>query len=102
VIVAVVAIGSGRSLLGQDSGKRDTFRRHLEGKLMGWHHNDLTAATGAPLTVNSAAPKGYVFEAQRTQHVIYLGPIDIPGQGTIRGRIHELWWDWNAWHHTSS
>lgn len=47
---------------------------------MGWHVNDLTAAAGAPLAVNSATPKGYVFEAQRTQHVIYLGPSIYPGR----------------------
>jgi hypothetical protein len=56
---------------------------------VGWHVNDLTAATGAPVP-NIDRPKGYVFEAQRTQHVIYVGYHD--------GHIHELWWDWTGWH----
>jgi hypothetical protein len=57
----------------------------------GWHHNDLTAAaTGAPLAGSN--PRGYVFKAQGTQHVIYQGLND-------GGRIHELWWNSNGWHH---
>jgi hypothetical protein len=52
-----------------------------------WHHNDLTAATGAPTT--AIPPVGYAFETQRTQHVFYLSG----------GDIHELWWDSNGWHH---
>ena len=61
---------------------------------MGWHYNDLTAATGAPLAI--FAPMGYVFDAQDTQHIVYQGYID--GQGAD-GHIHELWWDSNGWHH---
>ncbi len=56
---------------------------------MGWHVNDLTAATGAPLP-NVFRPAGYAFEAQSTQHVIYVGPT---------GEIRELWWDSNGWHY---
>ena len=54
----------------------------------GWHHNDLTAATGAPPGFVLAA---YAFEAQGTQHVIYTGVSD--------NHIHELWWDAGGWHH---
>src|SRR5580692_10050888 len=55
----------------------------------GWHHNDLTAAAaGAP---NAAGdPSGYLFDAQGTQHVNYLG---------VDNHIHELWWDITGWHH---
>ncbi len=55
-----------------------------------WRHNDLTAATGAPLTppgVKSA--RGYVFEAQLTQHITYPA---------VDGHIHELRWDLGGWH----
>jgi hypothetical protein len=52
-----------------------------------WHHNDLTAATGAPLA--SGEPSGYAFENQNTQHVLYLG---------TDSHVHELWWQ-NGWHH---
>jgi hypothetical protein len=40
----------------------------------GWHYDDLTAATGAPVAVNgiSVFPQGYVFAAQSTQHIVYL------------------------------
>jgi len=44
----------------------------------GWRHNDLTAATGAPLANGFGQPlgeydypMGYGFVAQGTQHVIY-------------------------------
>ncbi len=50
---------------------------------MGWHHNDLTAAAGAPLPAVNQSMSGYAFEAQRTQHVIYVGQ-DL--------HFHELWW----------
>jgi fucose-binding lectin len=54
----------------------------------GWHTDDLTAATGAPAPL--AGPlAGYAFEAQGTQHVIYIGASD--------NDIHELWWDSNGW-----
>ena len=61
---------------------------------MGWHYNDLTANTGAPPA--SGPPMGYIFDAQGTQHVIYQGLIVDQGSD---GRIHELWWDSNGWHH---
>ncbi len=55
----------------------------------GWHHGDLTAATGAPNAVGN--PAGYVFDAQETQHVMFRG---------ADGHIHELWWDAaGGWHH---
>jgi hypothetical protein len=47
----------------------------------GWHHNDLTAATRGPDA--RGTPSGYVFAAQGTQHVVYLGN---------DRHIHELWW----------
>ena len=56
----------------------------------GWHHHDLSAATGAP-SAGYAPLSGYVFDAQGTQHVIYLGSADL--------HIHELWWDTHGWHH---
>ena len=56
---------------------------------MGWHHNDLTAATGAPLPGLGQGRSAYAFEKQDTQHVIYVGR-DL--------HINELWWD-NGWHH---
>jgi len=56
----------------------------------GWHHNDLSNASGAGPANYNAFPVGYVFAAQGTQHVNYLGP---------DSHIHELWWDVNGWHH---
>ena len=57
-----------------------------------WHHHDLTIATRAPLAFGgySYGASGYVFNAQGTQHVNYLGQ-DF--------HIHELWWDSSGWHH---
>ncbi|GAB3581884.1 hypothetical protein GCM10027406_23900 [Leifsonia lichenia] len=60
----------------------------------GWHHNDLTASTGASPAALGSHPFGYAFESQSrqpvaTQHVIY--------QGSDR-YIHELWWDASGWH----
>jgi hypothetical protein len=54
----------------------------------GWHHTDLTAATGAQTSIDGSFTP-YPFEAQGTQHVIAdntMGPID------------EVWWDRNGWH----
>jgi hypothetical protein len=53
----------------------------------GWHQNNLTTAAGAPKT--SANPTGYVFDAQGTQHVNYVG---------VDSHVHELWWDAAGWH----
>jgi hypothetical protein len=55
----------------------------------GAHVEDLMALTGAPLATDAIT--GYGFQAQGTQHVIYFSWPD--------GRIHELWWDANGWHH---
>ncbi|MBX7434061.1 hypothetical protein JDV09_18360 [Mycobacterium sp. Y57] len=54
----------------------------------GWHHNDLTAATGAP-TGNAV---GYAFEGSYTQHIFYSSSTD--------NHIHELWWDAGGWQHS--
>lgn len=54
----------------------------------GWHHNDLTAATGAPAATWDFV-RAYPFDAQATQHVVFL----------VGDHIHELWWDTNGWHH---
>jgi hypothetical protein len=55
----------------------------------GWHHNDLSASAGAPPAAGD--PKGYVFEAQRTQQVVY--------RGADNGN-HELWSAGPNWSHT--
>jgi hypothetical protein len=55
--------------------------------VVGWHTNDLTAATGA--TAAAGDPAGYVFDAQGTQHVVFRGGDN---------HVHELWWDNNGWH----
>jgi hypothetical protein len=52
----------------------------------GWHYNDLTNRTGAPL---GRLPSGYVFREQQTQHVVYQGNA---------GHVHELLWDNTGWH----
>ena len=54
----------------------------IEGPLTGWHHNDLTLATGAPIAVGD--PAGYTWDVDRTQHVVYRGN---------DGHIHELWFN---------
>src|SRR5262249_51208927 len=56
----------------------------------GWHHNDLTAATSAPLPSVDESISAFAFEHQGTQHVIYVGQ---------DSHIRELWWDNNGWHH---
>ena len=56
----------------------------------GWHHNDLINAASAPdAEINRDVP-GYVFAAQGTQHVNYVG---------VDHHVHELWWDISGWHH---
>jgi hypothetical protein len=58
----------------------DNHVHELAKEASGWHHSDLTAATGAPATAGD--PAGYVFDAQGTQHVMYRSG---------DGHIHELW-----------
>lgn len=53
----------------------------------GWHATDLTAVTGAPPAVAGTAA-GYMFHAQGTQHVFYVG---------VDNKIHELWSDPSGW-----
>lgn len=54
----------------------------------GWHHNDLTSATGAPDSPANT-PIGYVFAG--TQHVNYVG---------ADNHVHELSWSGNNWQHS--
>jgi hypothetical protein len=56
----------------------------------GWHYNDLTVAANAPATISAVSVTSYVFDAQGTQHVDYVGN---------DGHVHELWWDTNGWHY---
>jgi hypothetical protein len=61
---------------------------------MGWKPaNDLTIEWHAPLAFGN--PACYVY-AQFKQNIIYRGWA--PGQG-YDGRIHQLQWENNAWHH---
>jgi hypothetical protein len=69
--------------------ENDTDIHELWWDITGWHHNNLTQAANAPVRAISV-PTGYVFAAQATQHVVYLGS---------DGHIHELWWDITGWHH---
>ena len=39
----------------------------------GWHHNDLTVASGAPLAQPGTSPAGFVSQAAQTQHVYFIG-----------------------------
>ncbi|TDU80683.1 hypothetical protein [Streptomyces sp. KS 21] len=59
---------------------------------MGWHHNDLTAASGGPEiggAFNNLA--GYTWDVDQTQHVVYLG---------TDGHVHELWFHHGSgWNH---
>jgi hypothetical protein len=73
--------------------QRDRYIVELWWDSNGWHYNDLnTAAGGAPLAIGRTVgqPTGYVFDAQGTQHVVYLG---------LDGHIVELWWESNGWHY---
>jgi hypothetical protein len=47
----------------------------------GWHHNDLTVATGAP--PGGGPPTGYGFAAYGSQHVIYAD---------VNSHVIELYW----------
>jgi hypothetical protein len=51
----------------------------------GWHHDDLSGATGAPAAQDgfNCAPAAYLFDAQRTQHFVYVG---------VDRHIYDLWW----------
>jgi hypothetical protein len=55
----------------------------------GWHHHDLTNASGAPVS-EFASPAAYVVPASRTQHVDFIG---------ADGHIHELKWEQGSWTH---
>jgi Fungal fucose-specific lectin len=72
-------------------GANDAHVHEMWWNLDGWHHNDLTAATGSPQPAGDRGPVGYVFDAHKTQHVFYVGDLD--------AHVHELWWDHAGWHH---
>ena len=55
----------------------------------GWNQNNITDRAGAP-SLPQGDPIGYAFEADGTQHVLY---VDADGSG-----VKELWWDNNGWH----
>ncbi|SCX11552.1 hypothetical protein [Mycolicibacterium fluoranthenivorans] len=54
-----------------------------------WQSDDVSASTGAP-PASGAALTGYAFEAQGTQHIVYVGAQD--------RHLLELWWNVNGWH----
>ena len=86
----------------------------------GWHHHDLTGASGTA-TAAPQSPAGYASFGGNTQHVNYLGtdgfihelewngvlcaypfPVTCTRQlacTNAEGRIHHLWWDEGVWHH---
>ena len=49
--------------------------------IFGWHRHDLTAAAGTRPAKGPIA--AYVFDAQATQHVVYVG---------LDSHVYELWW----------
>lgn len=55
-----------------DSNNRDGWS--------GWKHVDLTASAGAPVAAGD--PVGYVWESDKSEHVVYCGE---------DGHIHKLW-----------
>ena len=54
-----------------------------------WHHNDLTALTGAPAAVAGSAIDGYDTTFNNQQHINFMDG---------NGHVHELYFD-SAWHH---
>ncbi|OBF18392.1 hypothetical protein [Mycobacterium sp. ACS4331] len=54
----------------------------------GWHMTDLTVVVEAPGPI-ARTVAGYMFAAQGTQHVFYVG---------VDNRIYELWSDPSGWH----
>lgn len=76
---------------GLESQRPDDHHRRAQRRRpanSGWHHHALTAATGAPPA--GASPTGYVFDAQGTQHVNYVG---------MDSHVYELWWNAAGWHY---
>jgi hypothetical protein len=70
----------------------DNHIRELWFDRTGWHTGDLTAAAGAPPVAADGALTGYAFEAQHTQHVLYISAPD--------NHIRELWFNGTTWHIT--
>ena len=61
----------------------------------GWHHNDLTCASGAPLSGSSRTngPLAGVRRAGLTARS-FVGE-----ESESAGHIRELWWKVDRWHH---
>jgi hypothetical protein len=71
----------------------DLHVQELWWDVAGWHPRDLTLTAGGPL-VRASGPTSYGFQAQLTQHVIYVASGQITG-----GDVHELWRDSHGtWH----
>ncbi|MEA5153328.1 hypothetical protein [Raineyella sp.] len=54
-----------------------------------WHEHDLTATVGGVPPSGSATPTGYLYPAEGTLHVNYIG---------VDSHIHEYWQDNAGWH----
>jgi hypothetical protein len=84
VITVAVVVGCWQRVL-----NASTAPSHGGWSESAWQSTDLTAAAAAPAAVLSGLT-GFVFETQRTQHVIYYSAPD--------NHVRELWWDANGRH----
>jgi hypothetical protein len=60
-----------------------------------WRDSNLSAQFGQAVLVPDQKPAAYLFRAQGTSHVIYLGAPSLSSQDW---QIQELWSDQNGWH----
>jgi hypothetical protein len=60
-----------------------------------WRDSNLSAQVGQAALVPDQKPAAYLFRAQDTAHVIYLGFASLSSQDP---QIQELWADQNGWH----
>jgi hypothetical protein len=63
---------------------------------MGWTHTDLTGVTGAP--ASPTAPWAYMFDAQRTQHVVQIAEDGHVVELSSDRSGWQLWWAADGWH----
>jgi hypothetical protein len=84
----------GYSLEASTDSSQHIIYRGLDGSINelarahhGWNHYNLTTEYGAPGAA-AKSPFGYPFNAQGSQHIIYLG---------FDGSIHELRWNGSHW-----
>jgi hypothetical protein len=77
-----------RHIIFVSSGDGHIHELYYQLQTPGWHNNDLTAMTGAPVAASGTRLAGYGTSFNSRQHVNFIG---------VNNDVYELWFD-GSWH----